>query len=102
MFASLFFKEEERYRQRVFTIVNYGYAENLILEHEQNGTKLKQWKIVANEKPTAEIGELNSVKNLFWVKHATKNACNIPKRKIFEWNDVAGKMNWLHWAILKN
>ena len=40
--------------------------ESLSLDYERNWTKLRYWKIVANEKCTAEIGEIISVKNLLW------------------------------------
>ena len=53
------------------------------LEYESNGTKLRYWKIVANEKCTAESGKLSSVKKSFWANHASKKTWNNPKRKIF-------------------
>ena len=37
--------------------------ESLSLEYERNRTKLRFWKIVANEKCTAEIAKLSSVKS---------------------------------------
>ena len=45
--------------------------ENLGLENEQNQTKLKLAKFVANEMRFAEIDELSLVKNLFSANHAT-------------------------------
>ena len=42
--------------------------ESLIVEYEQ----VRYWKFVANGKCSAEIGELSSVKNLFWANHASK------------------------------
>ena len=76
--------------------------EHLSLEYERNRTKLKFWKIVANEKCTPEIGELSSVKNLFWANHASKEARISLKRKIFVWTKVPDKMNWLYSVILEN
>ena len=52
--------------------------ENLSLKYEQDRTKLKFWKIVANEKYIAEYGELSSVKNFVWANHGSKNAQNNP------------------------
>ena len=40
-------------------------------------------KTVANEKCSGEIREFSSAENLFRVYHATQNARNILKRKIF-------------------
>ena len=74
----------------------------LRLEYEWNRKKLKYWKIVANEKCTAENCELSSVKNLFWANHASKKARNNFKRKIFGWKKVSEKKNWLYWVILEN
>ena len=68
---------------------------NLSLQYEQNRPKLKYWKIVANEKCITEIGELSSVKNLFWVNHATKNAQKNFKQKTFKLTFVSEKMNRL-------
>ena len=48
--------------------------ESLSLEYQQKMTNLRHWKIVANEKCTAEIGELSSVKNSFWGNPASKKA----------------------------
>ena len=42
--------------------------ETLNFEYEQNRMTLKYWKIVANEKCTAEIVEFSSVKTLSWYK----------------------------------
>ena len=55
-----------------FHYCKLNQKENSSLKNDQNPTKLKLWKIVANEKCTAQIGELSSVKNLFWVNHASK------------------------------
>ena len=76
--------------------------ESLSLEYERNRTKLRYWKIVANGKCTAENGELSSVKNSFWANHASKKAPNSLKRKLFEWNNVPEKINWLYSVILEN
>ena len=77
-------------------------TENLSLEYERNRTKLRYWKIVANEKFTAEIAELSSVKKFFWANHASKKTRFSPKRKIFERNEVPEEMIWLYSVILKN
>ena len=45
---------------------------------DKNRTNLRYWNVVANGKCTAETGELSSVKKLFWVNHAPKNARNSP------------------------
>ena len=79
--------------------------EGLNLENEQNRTNLRYWKVVANEKCTPKIGELSSVKKLFWVNHASKKAKKARislKRKIFGWTNVPEKMNWLYSVILEN
>ena len=76
--------------------------EKLSLEYKWNRTKLRYWKFVANEMCTAEIGEVSSVKNLFWANHASKKARISLKRNIFGWNNVPEKMNWLKPAILEN
>ena len=76
--------------------------ESLSLEYEQNRTKLRYWKIVVNEKCTAEIAELSSVKNFFWANYASKKARNSVKQKIFGWTKVPEKMNRLYSVILQN
>ena len=76
--------------------------ESSILEYEQNRTNLGYWKIVANEKCIAEMAKVTPVKNLFWAKHASQKARISLKRKIFKWNNVPEKMNWLYSAILEN
>ena len=76
--------------------------ESLSLKYERNWTKLIYWKIVANEKCSAEIGELSSVKSVFWANHATKKARNSFKRKVFGWTNLSLKANWLYWVILEN
>ena len=76
--------------------------ESLSLENERNRTKLRYWKIVANEKCTAEIGDLSSVKNLFWANHASKKSRISLKRKIFGRTSVAEEINWLYVVILEN
>ena len=48
------------------------------------------------------MAKLTSVKNLFWVNHASKKAHINLKRKIFERTNVREKMNWLYSAILEN
>ena len=48
------------------------------------------------------MAKLTSVKNLFWVNHASEMARNSLKRKIFEWTNVPEKMNRLDSAILEN
>ena len=74
----------------------------LSLQYEQNRTKLRHWKNAANGKCTAKIGELSSVKNLFWANHALEKARNSLKRKIFGWTNVPEKMNRLSSVILEN
>ena len=76
--------------------------ESLSLEYERNRTKLRYWKIVANEICTPEIAELSLVKNLFWANHASEKARNNPERKIFGWTNVPEKMNRLYSVILEN
>ena len=76
--------------------------ESLSLEYEQNRTKLRYWKIVANEKCTPEISKLTSIKNLFWANHASKKAHISLKRKIFGWTNVPEIMNRLYSVILEN
>ena len=76
--------------------------ENLSLEYEQNWTKLRYWKNVANEKCTPEIGELSSVESLFWANHASEKALTIPKRKIYGWTNVPEKLKWLFSVISEN
>ena len=63
--------------------------ESLRQEKEQNWTKLRYWETVANEKFTADIGDLSSVRKLFWVNHATQNARHSPKKKIFGGTNVS-------------
>ena len=46
--------------------------------------KLRYWKIVANEKCTAEIAKLSSVENLFWANHASEKSPISFKQKKFE------------------
>ena len=65
MFASLFPKDEKRYRQNNFRHCKLHPLESLCLEYGQKWTKIIYWKIVANEKCTSENGELSSVKGLF-------------------------------------
>ena len=77
-------------------------SENLSLQYARNRTELRYWKIVANEKCTPEIGELSSVKNLFWANHASEKNRNSLRRKIFGWTNVPEKMNWLYSIILEN
>ena len=89
------------------SINGYHYCElhpweNLILEYERNRTNLRYWKIVANEKCIAEIGEVSSVRNLVWANHATKKTQNRLKRKIMGRTNVPEKMNWLYSVILEN
>ena len=76
--------------------------ENVSLEYERNWTKLRYWKIVANEKCTTEIAESSSVKNSFWANHASKKAQKNLKWKIFDWKIVPAKMSWLYSVILQN
>ena len=76
--------------------------ETLGLEYEQNRANLRFWKIIVNEKCTPEIAKMSSVKNLFWANHASKKARISLKRKIFDWNYVPEKMNWLYSALLEN
>ena len=68
----------------------------------QNRMKLRFWKIVKNEKCTAEIGELNSVESFFWANYASKKALKGPKPKIFERTNVLEKINWFDLVILDN
>ena len=75
---------------------------SLILDYEQNWMKLRFWKIVANEKCTPEIGELSSVKKLFWANHASERAQTNLKQKIFGWTNVPERMNWLYSVLLEN
>ena len=56
-------------------------------------------KFGVQEKCTAEIGEMSSVENSFWVNHATENARNSAKSKIFESTIVPGKRNCLYSVI---
>ena len=76
--------------------------ESLSLDYEQNRTNLRNWKIVAKEKCTPEIGELSSVKILFGANHASKKARINLKQKIFKWANVPEKMNWLYLVIIGN
>ena len=76
--------------------------ESLSLAYERNRKQLRYWKIVANEKCTPEIGELSSVKNLFWANYVSEKARISPKRKIFWWTNVPEKMNWLDSVVLEN
>ena len=76
--------------------------ESLSLEYERNQTKLRYWKIVANEKCTPEIGKVSSVKNLSWPNHASEKARISLKRKIFGWTNVSEKTNRLYSVILEN
>ena len=48
------------------------------------------------------MGEVSSVKNLFWTSHKLEKARTILKRKIFSWNDVAENMKWIFSFILEN
>ena len=89
MFASLTLKDEKR-------------TENSTFKYEPNRTKLRVWKNVANEKCTAETRELSSVKNLFWVNHATIKLLKKVERKIFGGNIFSEKVNWLCSVILEN
>ena len=75
---------------------------NLSSEYQRNRTKLRCRKIVANEKCTPEIGDLSSIKDLFWANHASKKTQKNLKRKIFAWNNVPGKMNWLFSVTSEN
>ena len=70
-------------------------------EYEWNRTRTGQWKIVANEICTAEIGELSPVKNSYWVIHATEKAQKKLEWKIFGWSNVPEKTNWLYSPILE-
>ena len=76
-------------------------CKNLSLEHERNRTNLWSWKMVANESCTAEIGEMSSVKILFWANHTTKKPQNSLKRKIFGSNNVPEKVNWFYGVIFE-
>ena len=51
---------------------------------------------------SAELVEMISVKNLFCVNQAVKNAHNSLRKKIFGWTDVPGKMNCFYLVILEN
>ena len=66
-------KLEKKMNEKFF-FYKKNQLESLILEYEQNRTKLGYWKFVANENCTAEIGELSSVENSFWANQASKNA----------------------------
>ena len=68
--------------------------ENLSLKYERNWTNIRYWKIVANEKCSAEIGKFSSVKNSFWTNHASKKARKSLKRKKFGWAIVPEEVNW--------
>ena len=83
MFACLFLKDEKKMSTNGFHQCKLQPSENLSLEYERNWTKLRYWKIVANEKCTAEIAKLSSVKKLFWANHASEKTRISPKRKIF-------------------
>ena len=72
------------------------------MEYERKRTILLYWKTIANEKCTAEIGELSSVKNLFWANYALEKTQNNIKRKIIRWTNVATKKNCLNFVILEN
>ena len=65
--------------------------ESLSLEYKRNRTKLTHWKIVANEKWTAEIREMSSLKNLFWANHGSKKTQNSLQPKIRRWTNVLEK-----------
>ena len=58
--------------------------------------------MVVTEKCTPENAKLSSVKNFFWVNHASKKTRYNPKLKLFEWTNVPENMNWLYVAILEN
>ena len=62
---------------------------------------MKQWKIVENETCSEEIDKLSSVKNSFWANHATKKTQNNPIWKLFKWNNVSEKIDWLHSRFLE-
>ena len=64
----------------------------LSLEYEQYRTKIGYWKIVANEKCTAEIGELSSVKKLLWADHKRQK-----DRKSLKWRRWDGLMSLKQW-----
>ena len=76
--------------------------ENLSLEYEWNRTNLGYWKIVVNGKCFSEMAKLSSVKNLFWLNHASEEAHISLKRKIFKWTTAPERMNWLYSAIFEN
>ena len=66
--------------------------ESLSLKYDRNRTKLRYWKLVASEKCTPEIGELSSVKSLFWVNHASKKT-----QKVLNGNHLDGLMSLRRW-----
>ena len=76
--------------------------ESLCLEDERNRTKLRYWKIDANEECTSEIGEVSSIKISFWENHASNKARNSPKQRLFEWSNVLEMMNRLFSVIMEN
>ena len=58
--------------------------------------------MLQNEKWTAEIADMSSVKNSFWANNASEKAQNSLKRKIFKWNILPKKMNCFYSVILDN
>ena len=59
-------------------------------------------KNVTNEKCAAEIAKLSSVRNCFWMNHASKKARIYLKRTIFGLTKVPKKMNRIYSVILEN
>ena len=76
--------------------------ESLSLQNEQNRTNLNYWKIVVNEKCTAEMAKLSTVKNLFWANQASKKAHISLKQKVFEWTKVPENLNCFYSVIIEN
>ena len=105
MFPNVCFPISQRWKKLSTNSFHHGKLnlwKDLSLEYEQNRIKFKYWKIVANETCTAEIGELSSVKKLFWTNHATEKSRIILKQKIFGWTNVSEKVDWLYSVILEN
>ena len=57
--------------------------------------EIKKAKNCCKRNCSAEIGELSSVKNLFWNNHAIEIARKSSKRKTFRCTDFSDKLNWI-------
>ena len=96
-----YFSKMKKISKKSFHSCKLQPWESSSLESEQNRTKLKYWKIPANEKFIGEIGEVSSVKKIFWANHTSEKTQSNLKRKIFWWTKVPEKFNRLYSVILE-